>query len=155
MKKIILFGGIGAVVLLAGGGGTFAFLELRHKPTAPAKPAVIPPKPIVFAALPDLVVSIPDDTGDPPSSYVQLTVQFATTDPNAVTAFTNLQPIIKSQIISLLMNETGKTLADPANRATLTENCLAISNTVLTKSAGYTPANPFTAAYITNLVVQN
>jgi len=155
MKKIILFGGIGIVVLLAGGGGAFAYLELNQKPAAPAKPVALPPKPIVFAALPDLVVSIPDDAGDPPSSYVQLTLQFATTDPNAVTAFTNLQPIIKSQIISLLMNETGKTLADPAGRDTLTKNCLAISNTVLTKSAGYTPANPFSAAYITNLVVQN
>jgi flagellar basal body-associated protein FliL len=155
MKKMIMFGGIGAVVLLAGGGGTFAFLEMGHKSAGPAKPVAVPPKPIVFAALPDLVVSIPDDTGDPPSSYVQLTLQFATTDPNAVTAFTNLQPIIKAQIISLLMNETGKTLADPAGRDTLTKNCLAISNTVLTKSAGYTPANPFSAAYITNLVVQN
>jgi len=155
MKKVILFSVIGVVVLGGAGGGGFAYYTLMMKPAAPAKPVVLPPKPIVFAAITDIVVSVPPDDGDPPSAYVQFAVQFATTDPNAVTSFTALEPIVKSQIISLLLNETGKSLQDPATRASLTKNCLDISNHVLTQNAGYTPPNPFTAAYITNLVVQD
>ena len=105
--------------------------------------------------LDNVVVSIPADAGDPATSYVQFGIQFATTEPNAVTEFTSLQPIIKADVINLMMNETQKTLQDPAARVALTKSCLGISNSVLSASANYTPANPFTAAYITNLVVQD
>lgn len=157
MKKIILIAI--PVILLLAGGGVFAALTLTpHKHaaiqnTAPAKPA--PPKPLYFAAIDDIVVSIPDDAGNPPSDFLQFGMQFSTYDPNAVTAFTQLQPIIKSGLIGLLLNQTGKSLEDPASRDTLSQKGLALVNAVLTRNAGYTPANPFIAAYITNLVVQN
>jgi flagellar basal body-associated protein FliL len=155
-KKLVFIAG-GVVLLLAlAGGGTFAFLTMSAKPadkSAVAKP--VAPKPIFFAALNDLVVSIPENAGDPPTSYAQLAIQFSTFDANAVTSFTALEPIIKSQIINVMLNQTGKSLTDPAARATLLKNCLDISNAALDKDANYTPPDPFTAAYITNLVVQN
>ena len=152
MKKILLFAGIGVVVLGAAGGGFAYFTLLHHKP---AKAVAAAPKPILFATLPDIVVSIPDNTGDPPSAFVQFAVEFSTTDPKAVAAFGGVAPIIKSQIINLLMNETGAALQSPANRATLTKNCLNVADDVVAHSAGYIAPNPFTAAYITNLVVQD
>ena len=151
MKKIILFVALGVVVLGAAGGGYAWFTLSHHKP---AKAVVAAPKPILFATVANVVVSVPDNSGDPPSAFVQFAVEFATTDPNAVTAFAGVQPIIKSQIISLLMTETGASLQSPANRATLTQNCLKDANEVLAHSASYT-APAFTAAYITNLVVQD
>jgi len=116
---------------------------------------VVPPKPINFAEIAGILVNVPADTGDPAASMVQLDIQFATTDPNAVNEFNQLQPIIKSDLITLLMSQTVKTLQDPTARATLTQSATGIVNNVLTQSASYTPANPFTAAYITNLVVQD
>ncbi|MBB5373730.1 flagellar basal body-associated FliL family protein [Acidocella aromatica] len=155
MKKIILIAA-GAVVLLAGGiGGTVAFLTLGHHHNAATPAAPAPPKPIYFAQLNDVVVSVPADSNDPASSYIQITLQFSTFDQNAVTTFTNLQPIIKAQVINLLMSQTAKSLTDPSTHDALSKNCLDIANTVLNSAANYTPPNPFTAAYITNLVEQN
>jgi flagellar basal body-associated protein FliL len=155
MKKIILIAA-GTVVLLAGGvGGTIAFLTLGHHNNTATPAAPPPPKPIYFAQLNDVVVSVPADTNDPTSSYIQITLQFSTFDQNAVTTFTNLQPIIKAQVINLLMSQTAKSLTAPSTHDALSKTCLDIANKVLNTSANYTPPNPFTAAYITNLVEQN
>jgi flagellar basal body-associated protein FliL len=155
-KKIIIIAAAALVVLGAAGGGAAYFMGVFSHPAGKAAPKPPPPpKPILFAALTDVVVSVPPDTGEPPSTFVQFAIQFSTTDPAAIEKFTELQPIVKSQIISLLMNETGKTLQDPAIRATLTKGCLDISNNVLTHTGEYKPGKPFDAAYITNLVVQN
>jgi len=155
-KKALLLAGV-ALVVLGGVGGALWMMGILppHAATSSAKHVAQPPRPIYFAELSDVVVSVPADTGDSSSSFVQFDVQFSTYDPNAVATFSTLQPIIKSDIINLLMDETGKSLQDPATRESLAKNCLAISNTVLAHNANYTPPNPFTAAYITNLVVQD
>lgn len=155
MKKIILIA-VGAVVLLAGGiGGTVAFLTMGHHNNAATPAAPPPPKPIYFAQLDDIVVSVPADTNDSTGSYIQITLQFSTFDQKAVTTFTNLQPIVKAQIINMLMAQTAKSLITPSTHDALSKHCLDIANKVLNANANYTPPNPFTAAYITNLVEQN
>lgn len=152
MKKIILIS-LAAVLLLGGGiGGTFFYLSARHAAPGKAPP---PPKPIYFAQLSNLIVTVPADSSDSTPAYVQITLQFSSFDSKAVADFTNLEPIVKSQIISLLMQQTAKLLMDPAKHDALTTQCLAIANQVLNNSANYTPPNPFTAAYITNIVEQN
>ncbi len=153
MKKIILIAVVTAVMLGGGIGGAFYYLSMHRTATAAHKPP--PPKPIYFAQLADIVITVPADTDDSTSTYVQITLQFSSFDPNAVTDFNNLEPIIKSQIITLLMTKTAKSLMDPSSHDDLTKTCLAIANQVLNKSANYTPPNPFTAGYITNLVEQN
>ena len=139
-------------------GGTLAGTALLAKQSIAAQVAAkLPPapKPIYFATLPDLVVSIAPAEGQPATSFVQFGVQFSTSDQNALVVFDQLQPIIKADVISLLMNETGTALQDPRNRIDLAKSCLDLSNTILSNKAGYTPAAPFNAAYITNLVVQD
>jgi flagellar basal body-associated protein FliL len=161
LKKTLIMAGIVVAAIGAGAGGTFAVMtflmphpdKASEATAAKAKPA--PPKQVYFAELNDVVVSIPADTGQPASSFVQFGVQFATYDQNAVTTFAELQPIIKADIINLMLNETAKALQNQATRSDLAKSCLDISNTVLSRNASYTPANPFTAAYITNLVVQD
>jgi flagellar basal body-associated protein FliL len=147
------------VAAVAGAGATIgaqAFLpHATPAGTADKLPPPPPPKPVLFADVSDITVSIPPDVGAPATSYLQFAVQFSTTDPNALTAFAQLQPIIKADIINLLMNENSHSLQDPATRADLLQSCLSISNNVLSQKADYTPANPFSAAYITNLVVQD
>ncbi len=157
MKKIILIGA-GAAVLLAGGiGGTIAFLDMGHhaKSAAAAKPAPPKPKPIYFSQLSDVVVTVPADQNNDGNAYIQFSVQFSTFNQTALTSFTSLEPIIKSQIINLLMTQTAKELVNPATHEALAKNCLAIANKVLNTSGQFTPPNPFTAAYITNIVEQD
>ena|SRR5271157_2431364 len=155
MKKVILIC-IGAVALLgAGVGGTFAFLGMSHHNASATKSKMPAPKPIYFAQLADVIVSVPADSNGPADSYIDITLQFSTFDQNAVTTFTNLQPIIKAQVINLMMSQTSKSITDPTTHDSLSKQCLAIANQVLNTSANYTPPNPFTAAYITNLVEQD
>lgn len=159
MGKKLLIVAAGIILLAGAAGGTLFALGIlpphaKHDKHAKAHTPP-PPKPLLFASLSDIVVSIPPDSGQPASAFVQFGVQFATQNDKAVTDFTALQPIIKAQIISLLMTQTGKSLADPATRGMLVKNCVGIANTVLTHNAGYTGNGPFSAAYITNLVVQN
>ncbi len=158
LGKTLILAGVVVVAIGSGIGGTLGVMAILPPHAMvkanPASPSATP-KQIYFAEVSDIVVSIPEDDGDPDSSFVEFAVQFSTQDQNAVTSFTTLQPIIRSDIINLLMSETGKSLQDPTARAALVKSCIAISNDVLSRSANYTPANPFNAAYITNLVVQD
>jgi len=157
LSGILKVGGIVVVTALIGIGGTVGAMSfLGHGNSAPAKPPPPPPpKPTLFAVVDDITVSIAPDTGQPPTSYLQFGIQFGTTDPNALIVFAQLQPIIKSDIINLLLNETSHALQDPQARADLVKNSLDICNEVLSQKANYTPANPFNAAYITTLVTQD
>ncbi|MDE1895788.1 MAG: flagellar basal body-associated FliL family protein [Rhodospirillales bacterium] len=154
MKKIII-GAIVALVLLGGAGGAFVYLHMhKHHHAGPPKPP--PPMPLLFAELDGLVVSVPaDSTGQSGQSYVQFSIEFASTNPAALTSFSALLPIIKAKTIDLLMTENAKQLMEPSTHAALAKNCLGIVNQVLDVSAGFTPPNPFSAAYITNIVEQD
>jgi len=160
LGKNLLLAGLVVASIGAGVGGTLGatrllphYLALLHE--AATSRAASKPKPIYFADLSDVVVSIPPQPGAPATSYVEFGVQFSTYDPNAVANFNNFQPIIKAQVISLLMNETSSELQDPKTRASLIQNCLDISNTVLAENGDAAPTPPFGAAYITNLVIQD
>jgi flagellar basal body-associated protein FliL len=154
---ILKTGGIVVAAAALGAGGMYAAQYVLPHPALNAAAAAVKPapKPIMFADISDIMVSIPPTAGAPATAYLQFAVQFATTDPNALIVFAQLQPIIKADIINLLMNETSGSLQDPQTRADLIKNCLEISNDVLDQKANYTPASPFSAAYITNLVVQD
>jgi flagellar basal body-associated protein FliL len=169
MKLVIKIGGAVAVVAVLGAGGTFAAMHFLHSggTKTVAKPVVLPPKPILFAVLTIPAVSISPEAGSPASSFVDFGIQFSTTDPNALVSFTALQPIIQSAVINLLLNETSTQLQDPKVRSQLIVDSLAVANSVLLKNGyalpaavptGATPdpsAPPFTAGYITDLVVQD
>jgi flagellar basal body-associated protein FliL len=149
------------LAIVAGAGvmlGVMHFLPMGgadHAQAAGKTDKSAHPPSIFFADLPDIVVSIPPQAGAPATSYVQIGMQFSTYDHHAVDSFTTFEPIIKSQVINLLMNETSAALQDPATRALLVQNCLNIANSVLAKNAGESTGKLFTAAYITNLVVQD
>ncbi|HTQ71238.1 MAG TPA: flagellar basal body-associated FliL family protein [Acidocella sp.] len=154
MKKLLIICISLVIVLLLAGGGAFAYLTLGHnygtaQAAKPAKPA-----PIYFAELNDLVISIPDQAGDPPADFVDISLQFQTALPDQVQNFSTIEPIIRSQLIGLLMNQTAKTLADPAVRTQIQDQSLALVNNALL-SRNYAQKPPFSASFITNLVVQD
>lgn len=166
MKKIIIALVAVLVLLGAGGGGAYFYLfKMKHHEQPAAPP---PPKPIIFAQISDLVVSVPataptassassdsSNDGSPPSQvFIELSVQFATTDPKAIDGFNALLPIIQAEIVTTLMKQNATQLMDPNTHTKLSLALLAIANGVLNKNQNFTPPNPFTAAYITNIVQQ-
>lgn len=163
MRKILGMALVALVSLLIGSGGTFAIMTFLHhgaSATAPAiaaKPKPVAPvvKPIYFASLSDVTVSIPPQPGTPATSYVVFSIKFSTTDQGALVAFEEMQPIIKSAIITRLLNETTQSLQSQQTRSELMVSALGIVNGIINKNLSYNPPNPFTAAYIANLVTQD
>jgi len=149
--------------LLIGAGGAVGVMKVmgggspHGGASAPVKAEVKkePPQKILFADLSDVTVSVPPQPGTAATSYVSFSVKFSTLDPAAILAFAELQPIIKSAIITRLMNETTQSLQDQRNRIDLTKSCLTIVNTVMVRDGNFSAPTPFTAAYITNLVTQD
>jgi flagellar basal body-associated protein FliL len=162
MNKLVTAGVI-ILAIAVGCGATFGVMHFMqmgggaaHAHEATAKTADdAHPKPIYFADLSGIVVSIPPQAGAPATSYVQIGLQFSTHDQKALESFNTLQPIIQSQIISLLMSETSSALQNPTTRAQLIQGSLDAANGVLAKNSGNPDDKPFDAAYITNLVVQD
>lgn len=147
--------GLVAVALCIGAAGAFFGAQFLANLRGSAQAATIQkPRPTYFAQLNDIIVSVPPAPGQPATSYVDFGIQFATHDPNAVTAFTSLQPIVQSKILSVLMAQTGQSLQDQSTRAEIALQCLDIANAVVEKNANFT-TNPFADGYITNLVVQD
>lgn len=156
--KILMTGGIVVLAAGAGAGGMFGVMHFMSQTAQTVPPAMPHPQPkqqIYFAELSDILVSMPPQAGQPSTSYVEFGLQFSTYDQSALTSFATLQPIIKSEIINLLMNQTSSSLQDPAMRAALVKDCLDISNGVLMKDSNPSTTPPFDAAYISNLVVQD
>lgn len=153
MKKIIIVLVAVLVVLgAAGGGAYFYFFKMNHHEKTVTAP---PPKPIIFAQLTNLVVSVPANSSNPSNqAFIQLSVQFSTVDPKAIDSFNNLLPIIQSEVVSLLMKKTAAQLMDPSTHNQLSLDLLSIANDVLNKKQDFKPKNPFSAAYITNIVQQ-
>lgn len=167
MKKLLLIVGVALGALLVGIGGTLGvtqFMQPQAKvgsaagashPVA-ASAAKAKPKKLLFAALPDITVSLPPQPGADATSYVTLSLKFSTTDPQVLIAFAEVEPIIKSAIITRLMNETAASLQDGNTRNDLIRGSLSMANMIIRQQGNLpTDDQAFSAAYITNLVTQN
>lgn len=165
MKKLLPLILTAVIALLIGGGGAFAVMKFMGggahgsaaAPAAAAKAVVKKEeaKKLLFASLSDVTVSVPPQPGAAATSYVNFSIKFSTDQQSALLVFEELQPIIKAAIITRLMNETTQSLQDQRSRVDLTKSALTIVNTVMSRDGSYTPANPFIAAFITNLVTQD
>lgn len=152
MKKIIFVLIAAFVLLCCVGGAGFYFKIYSHTGSKHTEKL----KPILFAQIKNLVVSVPQNSESPSNQvYVELSVQFATTDQKAISSFNNLLPIIQAKIISMLMEKQAVQLMDPKTHQDLSKNLLFIANEVLEKNDGFSMGGPFSAAYITNIVEQD
>lgn len=161
MKKLLPMILTVLIAVLAGGGAAFGVLKFlgpgpgRAAPPPKAEVKKEVPKKILFAELSDVTVSLPPQPGAAATSYLSFSIKFSTENQGAVLAFAELQPIVKAAVITRLMNETTQSLQDQRSRVDLTKSCLTIVNTVMSRDGNFTPPNPFSAAYITNLVTQD
>jgi hypothetical protein len=97
---------------------------------------------------------MPPAVGEPVDSYVDIRIQFATHDQKAVDAFTALEPIVKANVLALLMAQSTAGLQSDPFRSAIIAQCLQIANATVEKNANY-QAPPFINGYITNLMVQS
>ena len=99
-NKLILFGGIGAIVLLLGGGGAyFFFFASTPKPTelAAGAPEPLPATPpnITYFDVPDIIVNIQSADGSPAYLKLATSLELNTADEKA--GMTALMPRIVDQ----------------------------------------------------------
>ena len=99
-NKLILFGGIGVIALLAiGGGAYFFFFSGSDKPTelAAGAPATLPPTPpnVTFYDVPDILVNI--QGADAAPAYLKLSVSLELDGPEEEAGLKALMPRIVDQ----------------------------------------------------------
>lgn len=155
MKKIIVSLVVFILISsLAGVGAYIYFFKMKHHHEKSI--SVVHQGPIMFAQMSNLVVSVPaNSTNTTNQVFIELSVQFSTFDPNAVSSFNDLLPIIQSKIVSMLMEKNAVDLMNPNTHKSLSFDFLAIVNSVLDKQQNFKPKDPFSAAYITNIVQQD
>jgi len=156
MGAMLKTAGIAVVALGVGMGGALGAMHFLGGTVASAH-AETPPQmaaPIYFAPLDDITVSMPPAAGEPADAYVDIGIQFATHDQKAVDAFTALEPIVKANVLALLMAQSTAGLQSEPSRSAIIAQCLQIANATVEKNANY-QAPPFINGYITNLMVQS
>lgn len=152
MKKIIIALIITIILICCAGGAVFYFRDHNHNDNKHTEKR----QPILFAQITNLVVSVPQSSENQSNQvYIELSVQFACTNPKAIVIFDNLLPIIQSKMVSMLMQKSAAQLMDPKTHQDLSKNLLFIANNVLENEGGFSPVVPFSSAYITNIVEQD
>lgn len=152
MKKLIIAVIVAIVLLFCAGGAAFYFMVYNHNHNKHTEKT----QPILFAQITNLVVSVPQSSENQSNQvYIELSVQFACTNPKAIASFNNLLPIIQAKMVSMLMQKQAVQLMDPKTHQDLSKNLLFIANNVLENEGGFSPVAPFSAAYITNIVEQD
>lgn len=152
------------VILAFVGGGAFYYFEMRPDPAAQAenKPA---PKP-QFVSLKPLVVNLrtPDQgqgQGQFPmrmssgSTYLQVGFQFSTTDAGAISAFDDMRPAIRGNVLDLLLQQSADVITSHSKRQQMKDAVLKVVNQTVT-SAGADNADgaTFSKVYVTRFVTQ-
>ncbi len=127
-NKLILFGGIGALVLLLGGGGAayWFFFAKADKPTelAAGAPEPLPPTPpnVTFYDLPDLLVNIQGADSNP--AYLKLSVSLELDGPEEEAGIKALAPRVVDQFQGYLRELRMDDLKGSAGIARLKEELL-------------------------------
>jgi flagellar FliL protein len=98
-NKLVLFGAIGVVVLLVGGGAAYFFLRGPDKSAelAANAPEALPPTPpnIVYADMPDIIVNI--QGADAAPAYLKLSVSLELDSAEEKAGITALMPRVVDQ----------------------------------------------------------
>ena len=169
MKKWLLGGGIGVLVLamLAGDGAAVLEWMQRTTPAVAGPPGGIaaaretarhedplPPKPLYLAALPKFVAVLTTD-GNGDSTYAEIAITFSSYDRRAVDKFQSVLPIIQAAIVAEVMQD-GSALAtgDETARTTMTHQALLAVNRIIDKTAPALGIAAFGNAYLTDFLIQ-
>jgi flagellar basal body-associated protein FliL len=172
MKKWLLGGGIGVLVLAMLAGDGLAVLEWTDR--APAAIAaggaaggteagareaarhedLSPPKPLYLAELPKFVAVLTTDGGGD-STYAEIAITFSSYDRRAVDKFQSVLPIIQAAIVAEVMQD-GSALAtgDETARTTMTHQALLAVNSIIDRTAPSLGTEAFGNAYLTDFLIQ-
>jgi len=154
--KLIVIIAVAVVALLAAGGGAYYFLKVRRaRPGAVA--TKLQPKKKLFVSLKPLVVSInkkgklglPDQ-----STYLQVGFQFETVHDKARTAFKDLRPAIRGNVLALLLNLSPEVLHSQAVRDRMKKHVLQTVNQTLYSNQPDVGHDAFDRVYVTRFVTQ-
>ena len=125
-SKKMLFIIIGAVLVLALGGGAFVFMSKQHaaegEDAAPAKAAHADPKKApVYLPLDNMVVNLADPGGE---KVAQIGITLEVTDAHASDTVKGFLPSIRSSVLMLIAQRTSEELLSQEGKQKLAKDIL-------------------------------
>lgn len=155
MRKILIFGGIGLVLLIAGvavgllvmntgsGSPDDAAAETEVAADAPAKPAL-------YTSLhPPLVVNFDDLNGT--SHFMQITMEVMSRDQGVINAVREHMPVIRNNLILLYGNSIYEEVTTRSGKEKMLADGLAEIQNIMKAQIGEPGVE---AVYFTSLIVQ-
>jgi len=147
-SKLLLFAGVGAV-LLAGGGGAAAYLLIGKKDAPPAAEQKAQPKKTpVFVDLDSFTVNLRDEDED---RFMQVKLVAEVRDSAAGEVLKNMMPAVRSEILLLLGSKKASDLATREGKEKLAQEIIAAANKPLERTAAEKGVE---AVNFTHLIIQ-
>ncbi len=156
-KLYLIIGIVGALVVLAAGGGVAWYL-LRAKDPAPAAGAPgsaaasdakpVDAKPPTFVTLEPFTVNLQQENGE---HFLQAGIVVQVADSKTVDAIKTYMPIIRNRILLLLSSKTPSELASLEGKKKLVGELIAALRESI---PGATPERGIENAYISSFVIQ-
>ena len=132
-NKLLLFGGVGVLVLLLGGGGAFFLLGGKDDEAAADEVVEDVIQPVLYHALePKFVVNVEDQGRQ---RFMQIAISAKTRDPEAVTALSAHDPLIRSRLNLLLGAQKYETMNTLEGKETLQKEVFEAVQKVLNDEA--------------------
>jgi flagellar FliL protein len=142
-----------AILLLAAGGGTAAWLKLKPGPKAGPKAAAAataPVKaPLYFKFDPAFVVNF---GGEGSARYLQITVEIMSRDPAVLDTIKNNEPALRDQLVQLFSGQDNGTLMTAEGKDKLRVATLDAIRKVVDSVGG--SGKLIEAVYFTSFVIQ-
>lgn len=155
MRKILLFGGIGLLLLVAGVFGGTAVMKMTSdtpedaEQTAEGANATSGKPPIYTGLHPPLVVNFDDLRGVP--HYMQITMEVMARDQGVINAVREHMPVIRNNLILLYGNSVYEEVTTRSGKEKMLADGLAEIQKVIKAQTGQ---NGVEAVYFTSLIVQ-
>lgn len=152
MKKMLILGGIGLVLVGAGvfAGMTFLGGDEPAEDSAVAEEATPASGPALYTSLhPPLVVNFKDSAGD--SHFMQMTMEVMARDQNVINSVREHAAVIRNNLILLYSGAIYDEITTRAGKEKMLEDGLAEVQKVMTEQIGEPGVE---AVYFTALVIQ-
>lgn len=138
-KKIWLWAGLGAVVLICAGGALYFSMNRGKKSEVAEKPVL----PVRYTALKRFVSNLESDG---PLHYIEVTVELKSRSPEVPAQVALHRPEIRNAVLNILAAQSLPAVALPAGRESLREKILHSVNTILDGKTGSTAVASGTGA---------
>jgi len=150
-KNVILYVIIGVLVLALAGMGAWMFLKGKSGSSGEKEKTAKTEKAIYYEPLKTLVVNF---DGNGPAKFLQVDLQVAAHDKEALAQVKENIPAIRNNLLLLLGSQTYQGLSTEAGKEKLRKEIVASINKVLKQQASDGKAKAISSVFFTSFVMQ-